>query len=567
MHPNRSRHALGHLIREQKHNNNYVLDHWGGKERQAALEYCSSSVKRSKELDLWSSRVRHAQEQAQQANSRLEESILEVQNLQDELVSERTELGRLRGEAQPVPQEREGLDARLEHAKQHNRKLEARLMTLHRTAGYRPGHRAPPELASCEKKVADLREHRNRLKRERDQLFHLSRNQEREARILSRASCVTPSRQGARDVMDILSDDLQGLRARASSQWSEFKSSFPSHTCLKVTVSSLEAELDELRRATSRAREENGKLELLTAELLEVDADIGAGLHCSDMSELAFVVVTLESGLAQLNRDLLENHVARGRESDAIGAERSSLLASCEHAETVEAEGKSHILNLETLEHGLRAELGAQQERHHEQLDHLAATEWEQSELESTFGELAVELRHQGSGPEVQQAAICRASLLQEVQDEETHCRNLEMELASCAQSETELQIELLAERRQVEDDLEAVRVLQYQHRRVADEAAEALRLSHDVVAQTHASAKAVHTREEQARRLEQSYEVMRATMCCRLRSVDEQLRNSEDTFGMTSWEVQAAQTECRGLHVELLNENLRRQARLSLSK
>lgn len=562
-------------MRAQRPADGRVWEEFGRREPSVAQQWCGQTVQHAKELDHWTARVREQREQTHRADGKLEDALRDARGLQRELQLGKADIVRLRAEAERTAEERTRWEAQLEVSRSCIRKLEARVVSLHRLGASQPDskhpQRLPPEAERLETELQDLLAQRDRLLGEKESLERAGRDQEREMRILSQSLGVVPSMPstaGTARASDVLRHDLRLSQEQAETLRLRLEATHLDVSGLKAGRTEL---ADELLATISEGEGHGADHEAL--ENSEVEARV-AGAEAKE--ELARARSEEEAACLQaaaLHRELQEGE-------ERLEAERAVRAAALRTAEDIEAslaairkksaaadsKAKAEARELEAQAAALRGEVEDQRAAHRQELARRAAKEAEAGRLGDELGRLECELADEEAAGRRLEGKISAAEAActghgRELRQEETHGATLAGELADAERREEDLREEVDEERERAQGASGAAAALLGQRQRVADEAAEALRSADLAMRDGAESAQALRHRDEQLGRSERSCELMRATLGQRLSAVHEQVRRAESANTRAVLELREERQEHQRLRARVLEENSRRRS------
>lgn len=567
--------SLGSLMRAQRPADGRVWEEFGRREPSMAQQWCGQSVQHAKELDHWTARVREQREQTHRCDAKLEDALRDARGLQRELQLGKAELVRLRAEAERTALERSRWEGQLEVSRSCIRKLEARVVSLHRLGASqldsKHPQRLPPEAERLEIELQDLLAQRERLLGEKESLERAGRDQEREIRILSQSLGVVPSMPSTASTArasDVLRHDLRVSQEEAETLRLRLEATHLEVSGLKAGRTEL---ADELLATISEGEghgADHETLENSEAEARIAGAEAEVELERARSEEEA---ACLEA--AALYRELQESE-------ERIEAERATRAAALRTTEDIEAslaairkqsaaadsKAKAETRELEAQAAALRGELEDQRAAHRQELARRAAKEAEAGRLGDELGRLQCELADEEAAGRRLEGKISAAEAActshdRELRREEAHGATLAGELADAERQDEDLRKEVDEERERAQGASGAAAALLGQRQRVADEAAEALRSADLAMRDGDESAQALRHRDEQLARSERSCELMRATLGQRLSAVHEQVRRAESANARAVLELREERQEHQRLRSRLLEENSRRRS------
>jgi len=568
--------TFGGLIRAKRFADSRVLDDRGRQEPQIALEWCGQSVRHARELDQWAARVRESREQAQKTDARLAETLREARELKEEIRLEKDDLAKLRSQSEQATQERSNWESELEMSRSSVRKLEAKLLTLHRWCSGRPlvpGHPGI-EAETVEARIPDLAKQRDRLATERDGLAHKVHEQEREVRTLAFALEATPS-------VPIM--DAVGAAAA-----SIFKSDLAVAED-EAQVARLQLETAELEVAGIRARNSVMSGEVVSARtanagavahLAVLDAETGE-LHAAGRG-LASEIAQARSGEASRRRDLLklqeecqmvsqrlhQEEATQAQMFQEVTALQTSAVCARREAQTSETQGQAHAVELEAECSLLQNQLDAQQVAVQRAAQRHVAGTVTISELERHIEDLNLEVQASGAAAvQLEASAADKFGFVERihaaVRHEQQEEQRMAAEVSASWQWEEQLRAELVEEQHRVQEGRAAAEKLTQQRRSISDEVNEALRRCNGAIAESQVSANALRERDEQLARSERSFHLMHTALAQRYSSLKDQIKEAEKGRLQAMGELQEERRLHEHLRMKLQGENSQRRARL----
>lgn len=528
--------SLGTILRARRPTKGEVLNEWGRREPQIAVEWCGQAVSEAKELDHWTSRIRDTRELALRGDRRLASLRREAQELQQELSFAKADVTELRAESSEAVKERQVWVDQAGVSKASVHALETKVVAMsrvdRRTYVPTPSVRVTPETQLVESKIADMSAWCDRLSRENTTLDQLGLQHRRQIQILNRALRVEPSIPPGPglDAPQVLQGDLrialrgaesralelqsmrlevEGMRKGSPELISEMQEASAALATAASEVASLQAEGAEVRARVGtvasearHARARGGACELELEQARRECAHVGARLHEEQPS---WTGEALEVRVAEERLRLARDSAAALQ--DTIGVQ----------GEELEERGRALSQEISEQEAWLREALwqGAAQARRDAELEErqrrcvqeYQAHEAAVSELESST---AMSVRHAVEGHRW-------------IRQEENTLRDFLKEASATQRHEEALAAHLASEIDSARNASRAVGALLEQKRRVSEEADAALQRCEMALEESMNSAQEVRERDEQLERSERSCQLMRTTLGRQLAAVHEQ--------------------------------------------